>query len=312
MGKKILITGASGLIGSRLTEMLLQNDYQVSHLGRSKKSGHVTSYTWNVEKGELDREALEADAIIHLAGAGVADKCWNEKRKREIRESRTKSSALLFENLKHGKHPVKVVVSASAIGYYGAFIDERILTEESSSGSDYLAQVTGQWEEEVDKIGSLGIRVVKLRTGIVLSEKGGALAKMAMPVRYGFGAALGTGKQYLSWIHIDDLCAMYIKAMEDERMHGAYNAVCSWITNEALTKLIARVLNRPLWLPAVPGFVLKIMVGEMAEIILEGSKVSSEKIRQSGFTFVHNNLDEALKSLLVESKKLPSSLLGHR
>ncbi len=308
MGKKILITGASGLIGSRLTEMLLQNDYQVSHLGRSKKSGHVTSYTWNVEKGELDREALEADAIIHLAGAGVADKRWNEKRKREIRESRTKSSVLLFENLKHGKHPVKVVVSASAIGYYGAFLDERILTEESSSGSDYLAQVTGQWEEEVDKIGSLGIRVVKLRTGIVLSEKGGALAKMAMPVRYGIGAALGTGKQYLSWIHIDDLCAMYIKAVEDQRMHGAYNAVCNWITNEAMTRLIAGVLNKPLWLPAVPGFVLKIMVGEMAEIIVKGSKVSSDKIRKSGFIFRYPEMEDALKNLFKVFKRKSTPL----
>jgi uncharacterized protein len=309
MSKKILITGASGLIGSRLTELLIQKGYQVSHLGRAKKVGLVDSFVWDVEKGELDQQALAGvDAIIHLAGAGVADKRWNEKRKKEILESRTKSSALLYETLKKGNHSVKAVVSASAIGYYGFCLDERIFSEKSNPGSDYLAQVTNAWEGEVDKIASLEIRVAKIRIGIVLSEKGGALAEMAKPVRLGVGAALGTGKQYLSWIHIDDLCAMFIKAVEDEHMHGAYNAVCDWVTNEAMTKSIARVLNKPLLLPPVPGFIMKIIVGEMAVIVVNGSKVSSAKIRATGFTFQFPELNQALKDLLivdeVESKKL--------
>ncbi len=299
MSKKILITGASGLVGSRLTEMLLQKGYQVSHLGRTKKIGKVKSFVWDVEKGELDAEALVGvDTIIHLAGAGVADKRWNEKRKKEILESRTKSSALLYESLKKGNHAVKAVVSASAIGYYGFCLDERIFTEESKPGSDYLAQVTKQWEESVDKISSLSIRVAKLRIGIVLSEKGGALAEMAKPIRFGVGAPLGTGKQYLSWIHIDDLSAMFIKAVEDDQMHGAYNAVCDWVTNEAITKSIARVLKRPLLLPPVPGFMMKIIVGEMAVIVVNGSKVSSEKIRKTGFEFQYPELSEALMNLL--------------
>jgi len=299
MSKKILITGASGLIGSRLTEMLLQKGYQVSHLGRTKKNGSVKSFVWDVDKGELDKEALAGvDTIIHLAGAGVADKRWNEKRKKEILESRTKSSALLYEILKKGNHSVKAVVSASAIGYYGFCLDERIFTEDSEPGTDYLAQVTKAWEASVDKISSLNIRVAKLRIGIVLSEKGGALAEMAKPVRFGVGAALGTGKQYLSWIHIDDLCAMFIKAVEDEHMHGAYNAVCDWVTNEAMTKSIASVLKKPLLLPPVPGFMMKLIVGEMAVIVVNGSKVSSEKIRKTGFTFQYPELSVALNELL--------------
>jgi len=300
MSKKILITGASGLIGSRLTEMLLQKGYQVSHLGRTKKNGSVKSFVWDVDKGELDDEALSGiDAIIHLAGAGVADKRWNEKRKKEILESRTKSSSLLYETLKKGNHSVKAVVSASAIGYYGFCLDERIFTEVSEPGTDYLAQVTKAWEASVDKISSLNIRVAKLRIGIVLSEKGGALAEMAKPVRFGVGAALGTGKQYLSWIHINDLCAMFIKAVEDEHMHGAYNAVCDWVTNEAMTKSIASVLKKPLLLPPVPGFIMKLIVGEMAVIVVNGSKVSSEKIRKTGFIFQYPELNEALSNLLV-------------
>jgi uncharacterized protein len=299
MSKKILITGASGLVGTHLTEMLLQKGHQVSHLGRTKKVGKVKSFVWDVEKGELDTEALVGvDTIIHLAGAGVADMRWNEKRKKEILESRTKSSALLYETLKKGNHSIKAVVSASAIGYYGFCLDERIFTEESKPGSDYLAQVTKQWEESVDKISSLGIRVAKLRIGIVLSEKGGALAEMAKPIRFGVGAPLGTGKQYLSWIHIDDLCAMFIKATEDEQMHGAYNAVCDWVTNEAITKSIAKVLHRPLLLPPVPGFIMKLIVGEMAVIVVNGSKVSSEKIRKTGFAFQYPELSEALRNLL--------------
>lgn len=300
MGKKILITGASGLVGSRLTLLLLQKGYRVSHLGRQKKSGTVESYTWDVAKGTIDPAALhEVDAIIHLAGAGVAEKRWTEKRKKEIIESRTKSSALLQKALQENTHTVKTVVSASAIGYYGFANPEQVFTEQSPAGTDFMAQVTRQWEEAVDKINSPAIRVVKLRIGIVLSDEGGALAELAKPVRYGFGAPLGSGEQDVSWIHLDDLCAMFIHAIEKNDMHGAYNAASGqWVTNRAMTKAIAKALDKPLWLPAVPAFALKIALGEMAAVVLAGSKVSADKIKSTGFEFQYINLDAALKNLL--------------
>lgn len=298
----ILITGASGLIGTRLTEMLLQKGHQVSHLSRSEKDGAVKSFKWNVDQHQIDEDALQGvDTIIHLAGAGVADKRWTAKRKQEILDSRTRSSQLLFDVLKKGNHQVTTFISASAIGYYGFMSDDE-LTEDSPAGTDYLASVTKQWEEEVNKIESLDIRVVKIRIGIVLSEKGGALKEMMLPIKFFVGSPLGSGNQYLSWIHIDDLCAMFCKAVEDKRMHDAYNGVgIHPVTNRALTRAIAKVLNRPMFLPPIPGFILKLIIGEMADIVLGGSKVSASKIQQAGFSFQFDSLEKALRSLLVKN-----------
>jgi uncharacterized protein len=299
MSKKILITGASGLIGKRLTDLLLKKGYQVSHLSRSSKSGRVPSFVWDVDKGEMDSKALEGvDAIIHLAGAGVADKRWSKSRKEEILMSRVKSTELLYNTLLATPNTVKAVVSASAIGYYGFQSDEE-LTEESKQGSDFLAKVTNQWETEVGKLTDLKIRVVKLRIGIVLSEKGGALVEMAKPIRWGVGSPLGTGSQYISWIHLDDLCEMFIHAIDTDQMNGAFNAVTgNWVTNKEMTKAIAHELKRPLWLPNVPTFVLRIVVGEMAAIVLGGSKVSADKIKKTGFKFKYDKLEAALENSL--------------
>ena len=300
MAKNILITGATGLVGSRLTELLMQKGYNVSHIGRAKRSGQIPSYVWNVEEGTIDKNILQdIDTIIHLAGAGVADKRWTAARKKEILDSRINSTRLLFESLRKQTHQVKSVISASAIGLYGFTAGEEIFDEDTKPGSDFLAQVTKQWEEEIDLISTLGIRTVKMRIGIVLSDKGGALPAMAKPIRFGIGAPLGSGKQYLSWIHLDDLCAMFLMAVENESMNGAYNAVGSgWVTNEDMTKSIAHTLNKPLWLPNVPAFFMKIMIGEMADIVLNGSKVSSEKIQKLGFEFRHTDLSVALRELL--------------
>jgi uncharacterized protein len=299
MSKKILITGASGLIGKRLTDLLLKKGYQVSHLSRSSKSGRVPSFVWDVDKDEMDSKALEGvDAIIHLAGAGVADKRWTKSRKEEILMSRVKSTELLHNTLLATPNTVKAVVSASAIGYYGFQFNEE-LTEESKPGADFLAKVTNQWEAEVDKLAALKIRVVKLRIGIVLSEKGGALVEMAKPIRWGVGSPLGTGSQYISWIHLDDLCEMFIHAIDTDQMNGAFNAVSgNWVTNEEITKAIARELKKPLWLPNVPAFVLKIIVGEMAAIVLGGSKVTADRIKGTGFKFIYDKLEAALENSL--------------
>ena len=294
---KILITGASGLVGTRLTEMLIQQGHAVSHLGRAKKTGRIPSFSWDIEKGIIDEEAFtDADTVIHLAGAGVADKRWNKKRKQEILTSRTQSTALLAHYLQ--RYPtVKTVVSASAIGYYGFGMTDREFTEDHTPGKDYLATVVQAWEGEVDKIQDK--RVVKLRIGIVLSEKGGALMEMAKPIRLGVGSPLGSGTQCMSWIHIDDLCRMFIKAVEDSSLQGAYNATGPYaVTNRELTRAIAKTLHKPLWLPPVPAFVLSVVVGEMAVIVLNGSNVSSKKMQQTGFTFQFPTLEEALQDLL--------------
>ena len=300
MSNNILITGASGLVGKELTELLLSRNHTVSHLGRSVKKGSVPSYRWDIEKKYIDPKALEGiDTIIHLAGAGVADKRWSSEWKKEILESRTHSSRLLFETLKQNKHQVKTFISASAIGIYGFTLSDKLYTEESEQGNDFLAQVVQAWEQEVDRVQTLDIRVVKIRIGIVLSEKGGALEQMTKPVKLFAGSPLASGKQYMSWIHIDDLCGIFAKAVEDNTMNGAYNGVAPYaVTNEAITKAIAQVLHRPMWAPNVPEFVLKIVVGEMANIVINGSNVSSRKIEDAGYRFKFIELTKALQNLL--------------
>ncbi len=297
MVKKILITGASGLIGTKLIDQLQARNHSIAQLGRKKNEGKVSSFVWDVKQKQIDPNAFQnIDTIVHLAGASVGDKRWTASWKKEILDSRVQSSRLLYVTMRNNKHDVKTFVSASAIGYYG-FEGDSIFNEESAPGTDFLALVTKQWEDEVDRIASLGIRVVKIRIGIALSERGGALEKMILPIKYGIGSPLGSGKQYLSWIHINDLCAMFIKAIEDESMTGAYNASANWATNAEMTQTIARTLNRPLLLPNVPSFVLKIILGEMADIALNGSKISSEKIRKTGFQFQFNELEEAIRNL---------------
>jgi hypothetical protein len=301
MPQKVLITGGTGLIGSRLTELLLEKGYEVAYLSRRKSEGtRVKVYLWNLEKGYMAEEAIrEADCIIHLAGAGVADERWTAQRKKEILESRIQSSRLLYEGLQRVPNQVKTFLSASAIGIYGADRGEELLTENSSTGNDFLAEVTKAWEGAVQSVAGLGIRTVLLRIGIVLSGKGGALAKMAQPVRLGAGSPLGSGKQWVSWIHVDDLCRLFMYALENLDLRGPYNAVAPEpATNEALTKQIAEVLGKPLFLPNVPAFALKLAVGEMAAAVLGSAKVSSQKVTQAGFTYQFPALTPALQDLL--------------
>lgn len=298
--KNILITGASGLIGQQLTDLLQSRGYSVSHLGRKKTSGNIVSYVWNIDQQQIDQEALQSNSIIiHLAGAGVAEKPWTSKRKQEILESRTLSTRLLFDSLKKGNHSVTTVICASAIGYYG-FHDEPLpLHENDKPGNDFLADVVKQWEQEADAISSLGIRLVKIRIGVVLSEKAGALKEMLKPVKYFAGAPLGSGNQYISWIHINDLCAIFLKAAEDNSLQGPYNAVAPHpVTNRILTQHIAKTLNRPLWLPPIPAFVLKTLLGEMADLVLRGSNISADKILQTGFSFTFPQVEQAVQDLL--------------
>ncbi len=298
---RVLITGGSGLIGTQLTDLLLQRGHEVVHLTRSKHESKVKVYVWNIEQQQIDRQALEGvDTIIHLAGAGVADKPWTEKRKKEILETRTKSTRLLYDELRNSDHQVKTFLCASGIGYYGSKCGDHSVTEGSSPGNDFLANVSKGWENEADMISTLGIRVVKIRTGLVLSAKGGALEPLARTVKFYVGAPLGSGKQYMSWVHIHDHCSIFIQALESVQWKGAYNSVAPQpVTNAMFTKALAKVLKKPLLLPRVPAFVLKLILGEMAAMVLDGCKISSSKVIAAGYDFKFPDLEGALHDLLI-------------
>jgi uncharacterized protein len=298
-GQRVLITGASGLIGTRLTQLLTSSGYTVAHLSRSKSSKTQT-FTWDVEKQLIEKDALKnIDAIIHLAGANVAEKRWTEERKKELTNSRVNSTRLLYNELKKGNHQVKAFICASAIGYYGFEDEQKIFSETDRAGSDFLAALTEKWEQEADKISALGIRVAKVRTGVVLSREDGALAPIAKTVRNLVGAPLGRGTQYISWIHLEDICGIFIHLLENEQLSGAYNGVANKpVTNAELTKVVANELHKPLLLPNVPSFALKLALGEMANIVLRGSKTSNEKIVSSGYKMKFPEIRQAVANLL--------------
>jgi uncharacterized protein (TIGR01777 family) len=299
MAHKVLITGGSGLIGTRLTELLLQRQYEVVHIGRQPRRGQVQTFVWDVKKQYVDPQAFEkVDFIIHLAGANVNAHRWTDKFKREILESRTLSTRLLYNELSKRNHQVKFVISASAIGYYGFGREHIWMTEEDEPGTDFMSEVTRQWEDEAIRIESLGIHVARIRTGIVLSDRGGALKTMALPVKFGFGAALGPGDQQISWIHIDDMCALYIHVLE-KQLTGPFNAVTPTpVSNADMMKEIAAVTHRLLLLPNIPKGALRLLFGEMAEVLVEGSRVSPDKIVKTGFGFKFPTLKGALEDLL--------------
>ncbi|MFW5759732.1 MAG: TIGR01777 family oxidoreductase [Cyclobacteriaceae bacterium] len=300
MAKHILITGGTGLIGSRLTEMLIEKGYEVAHLSRSKTGAKdIKTYRWDIKKQIIEDGAVEnARAIVHLAGASVAGKRWTDDYKEIILKSRTDSSYLLYQRLQTTNHNLEAFIASSAIGYYGDAGD-KICTEDSPSGEDFLAYVTREWEAKVQLVDKMGVRRVQLRTGVVLSEKEGALPKIMQPIKLGVGAPLGSGKQFMSWIHLDDLCNMYIRAIEDTDMKGIYNAVSpNPVTNRDFTRIAARVAKKPFFMPSVPVFALKLALGEMAATVLAGQIVSSKKIEMTGFKFQFPRLGDALIDLL--------------
>jgi uncharacterized protein (TIGR01777 family) len=294
----VLITGGTGLIGSKLTRLLLGKGYNVNHMSRRHEPmPGVKTFYWDVPKGEIDERCIDdVDVIIHLAGAGVAGKRWSKRRKAAIISSRTDSIRLIYDLLKKRKHQVESVISASAIGYYGDCHDVPV-DEHSSPGDDFLAHCCVEWEAAVDEGKSLGLRVAKFRTGVVL-DKGGALEKMAAPVKWFVGSPLGSGKQWIPWIHVQDVIDMYLFAIENEDIQGVYDMVApNPVTNKQLTEAIANQLHRPLWLPNVPAFSLKLLLGEMSFIVLGGAKVSAQKIEDAGFKFYYTALTDALRGI---------------
>jgi uncharacterized protein (TIGR01777 family) len=312
----VLITGGTGMIGTALSRRLLNEGYNVIILSRNPKetaashplgaernffrsSGNLFYSKWDVKGMTIDASALaEADFIIHLAGAGVAAQRWSEARKREIRESRTRSSELLLKALREQPNKVKAVISASAIGYYGPD-NGTPFTEEDKPAGDFLGSTCQQWEQSIDPVSDLGKRLVKLRLGIVLANEGGALKEFRKPLRMGVAAILGDGQQMVSWVHIDDICRAFIHAMEQDSMQGVYNLTAPEpIPNRTLTLTLAKKMNGSLFIPLrVPSFVLKAMLGEMSIEVLKSATVSSRKIQSAGFKFQYPDIDQALTNL---------------
>lgn len=296
---KVLITGGSGVIGMALTQSLLAKGVQVSHLTRQKNSkAGVKTYVWNYKKNYLEEGALEGVThIVHLAGAGIADKPWTMSRKREIVKSRVLTARLLLNKAQEKEISLEKFISASGIGYYGAVTSEEIFNESADRGDDFVSECCVQWENQATQFESI-CKVCILRTGIVLAENEGALKKMESSVKRGLGAPLGDGKQYMPWIHIEDIVRIYETAIFNDYFKGIFNAVSSeHVTNETFTNELANAMGKKLFLPNVPAFMLKLIFGEMAEILLHGSRVSSEKLLNSEFELKYTSLKSALADI---------------
>ncbi len=294
---KILVSGSRGLVGSSLVPSLIEDGHEVVRLVRSyPQSGDIM---WNPERGEITASDLEGfDAVVHLAGDNIASGRWTAQKKNAIRSSRIDGTKLLCSTLATLKNKPEVVVSASAIGYYGNRSDE-ILTESSKPGDGFLAQVCREWEAATMPAQSAGIRVALMRIGVVLSRDGGALTKMLPPFRAGVGGKLGTGKQYLSWISIDDLCSIILHTIKTRKLQGPVNAVSPHpVTNEEFTAALGETLRRPTIFP-VPQFAAQLLLGEMAdELLLSSTLVKPEKLVSSGYEFSNPQIQQALKCIL--------------
>lgn len=299
---KILITGATGLIGSELTTLLLQNGISVHYLTTSKKKiireNNYHGFYWNPEQGTIDENCLiGVDAIIHLAGASIA-KRWTPRYKQEIIESRILSANTLFKALKENPHQVRQIVSASATGIYPNDPTAIYTEDKTYDAEGFLANVVVKWEESIDKFQLLNLKVCKLRTGIVFAQKGGALQPMIQPIRFGLGSAYGNGKQKMSWIHVHDLAAMYRFATENS-WEGVYNAVAPEpVSNKDLIKAIAEKLHKPLFMPNIPKWLLQLILGEQHELLFTDQNISAQKAIDAGFKFQFPTVKKALSDCI--------------
>ncbi len=303
----VLISGGTGMVGRQLTKHLLKKGYQVIILTRKipflkDASPNISYALWNVADQTIDSEAVQkASYLIHLAGAGVVDKKWTKVYKDEIANSRTQSSALIIKALSNHTHSIKTIISASAIGWYGEdpSPNAKGFVEIDLAAKGFLGETCEKWEQSIEPVEKIGIRLVKLRIGIVLSNDGGALAEFKKPIQFGVAGILGTGNQMISWIHIDDLCRLFIEGIENEQLAGTYNAVAPLpVSNKELTIELAHQIKGKFYIPLhVPKFILKIMMGERSIEILKSTTVNCEKIKKTGFTFLYPSIEAALHQL---------------
>ncbi len=298
--RTVLITGGTGLIGSRLSELLTEKGYKVIHLSRSENlNATFPAYQWNIKKEEIDETALQqADYIITLAGAGIADKRWTAARKQLIIDSRVNGIQLIGKKLKELNLTPKAIIGASAVGYYGNSGAE-LVDESASAGDGFLSESVVAWEKAYDDLNGLNTRIGRVRVGIVLSPKGGALQKMLPTYKAGFGTYFGDGSQIYSWIHLDDVCRVFIHLLEQEQLSGTFNAVAPHpVSNKQLAKDIATAKDMNEVVFPAPEFAMKLALGEMAAVVLDGSNVSAQKVLDAGFEFKFPELIPALKDLL--------------
>lgn len=296
----VLIAGGTGLIGMRLSELLQARGYEVYHLSRTRDlNATFPAYQWDLNKGTIDAEAIRtADYVINLAGAGIADKRWTPARKKLIIDSRVQSAALLLRAFEEQNHRPKAYLSSAAIGYYGDRGSEW-LDEEAAPGEGFLAESCIAWEKAIREVAESGLRTVAFRIGLVLSTRGGAMEKMMLPINFAAATYFGDGSQYYSWIHIEDLCRMFIWALENEKAAGFYNGVApAPVTNKEFTKTLGEAMDKPSVLVPAPAFALRLAMGEMADAVLSGARVSAQKIVEAGFEFRFTDLLEAMRDLI--------------
>ncbi|MBL7953311.1 MAG: TIGR01777 family oxidoreductase [Flavobacteriales bacterium] len=295
----ILITGASGLIGTALSRSLLASGHVVHHLGRGVSTSVATrSFTWDPSRDVMDASALNGVThIVHLAGAGIADKRWSKARVQELITSRTATARLLLRCAREHGRRIDSFVSAAGIGYYGAVTTDHTFVENDGPASDTIGTISSAWESAVDEWRTL-TRVVKLRTPVVLTNDGGALPKLAAPVKFGLGAPVGSGRQWMPWVHLADLVRIYGTALFNERMEGAYNVnTGNDVRNDDFMRTMAQTLHKPYFLPGVPAFALRLALGELSSVLLEGSRASNARLLETGFQFDHPQLKMALTGL---------------
>jgi len=306
--RRVVITGGTGLVGMHLSALLEKEKYEVVHLSRSRKPGErIKSYRWEPENGYCDKDAFnEEDTVIHLAGANIGEKRWTARRKRVIIDSRTETARLIYDaSVASGNKP-DAFITASGKDFYGSGISEKIFGETDLPGTDFMAETCRLWEAAADPFEEAGVRVVKIRTALVLAPRGSAISKLMAPARAGLVIRLGPGRQYFPWIHIDDLCNVYLRAVSDNTMSGPYNASApDHITFDMLMSVIARQKHLPVFLPHVPQWLLHLIFGEMSVVLTSGSRVSPDRLIRSGFEFRYPDIEQALRAITPALKSPP-------
>lgn len=299
---RVLITGATGLIGSAIVKQCHQNNIAVHYLSTSKDklqyNPYYKGFYWDPSTGTIDTQCFEdVDAIINLAGSTIA-KRWTTARKQDILQSRIQAISLLKQSLSQQKHKVKHLISASGIGVYPSSLTNYYDETFSDISPTFLGEVVQQWEAAADAFSELDISVSKIRIGLVLSKDGGALPQLVTPIKFWMGAIFGNGEQWQSWIHIEDLARLFVYVLKHQ-LEGTYNAVApNPVTHTLFTKVVAHTLNKPLLLPKIPKNTLKLILGEMHILLFESQRVSCKKIENKGFHFTYNHLGPALEELL--------------